>query len=77
MIFTKNYEGNVNSAELHFESLPIFFCAICHLGGIMGLQLLLMYNDGDMERRREEFKILFVCNHARFASKSRPICFGT
>ena len=43
----------------------------------MGLQLLLMYNDGDMERRREEFKILFVCNHARFASKSRPICFGT
>ena len=30
-----------------------------------------------MMRRRKELNSLFVCNHASFASKSRPISFGT
>ena len=43
--------------------------------GIVVLHLLLMYISM-MNRRWGEEKLI-VCNHARFATKSRPISFGT
>ena len=80
---------NLTTMSPHFESVPprlqtsgrrasklrstgprtpgenIFFQTFC------------MYIKDEMERRRKEFNWLFACNHAKFASKSRPICFRT